>query len=204
MKNKVIAALLFLGLATGAIALANDFVHTESTQFIAPSVNGTSNVYSPQVGEIVYDSAAGGFYGYDQSGTWQALGGSSSGNPVGTMIPFAGSSVPGGYLMANGAAVSRTTYANLFAVIGTTYGAGDGSTTFNLPDTRNVFLRGANASARTIGGVSYPAVTLGATTSDILQGHVHPASLKGTTDNATMGYAALNQLNSLELISKPS
>jgi phage-related tail fiber protein len=49
---------------------------------------------------------------------------------------------PAGFLKANGAAVSRSTYADLFAAIGTTYGAGDGSTTFNLPDLRGEFLRG--------------------------------------------------------------
>lgn len=56
--------------------------------------------------------------------------------PVGTLLPFAGSAAPTGYLACNGAAVSRATYAALFAVIGTTYGAGDLVTTFNLPDLR--------------------------------------------------------------------
>jgi microcystin-dependent protein len=56
--------------------------------------------------------------------------------PVGTIVPFGGSSIPSGWLECNGAAVSRTTYADLFTVIGTTYGTGDGSTTFNLPDLR--------------------------------------------------------------------
>lgn len=62
-----------------------------------------------------------------------AAGGDST--PVGTYIEGAWTTAPSGYLLADGSAVSRTTYANLFAVIGTTYGAGDGSTTFNLPDT---------------------------------------------------------------------
>jgi microcystin-dependent protein len=56
--------------------------------------------------------------------------------PAGTMVKTAATSAPTGWLLANGAAVSRTTYATLFANIGTTYGAGDGSTTFNLPDMR--------------------------------------------------------------------
>ncbi len=56
--------------------------------------------------------------------------------PVGTYIEGAWTTAPAGYLLADGSAVSRTTYANLFAVIGTTYGAGNGSTTFNVPDTR--------------------------------------------------------------------
>ena len=66
--------------------------------------------------------------------------------PAGIIIPFAGTSVPTGYLLCNGAAVSRTDYADLFAVIGTLYGAGDGSTTFNLPDARDRVLQGASAS----------------------------------------------------------
>lgn len=54
----------------------------------------------------------------------------------------AASAAPPGWLAANGAAISRAVYASLFAAIGTTYGAGDGSTTFNLPDLRGEFLRG--------------------------------------------------------------
>ena len=67
-----------------------------------------------------------------------------NGWPAGVIIPFAGTSVPTGYLLCNGAAVSRTDYANLFAAIGTLYGAGDGSTTFNLPDARDRVLQGAS------------------------------------------------------------
>lgn len=61
---------------------------------------------------------------------------------AGTIITYAANSIPSGYLKANGAAVSRTTYADLFAAIGTTFGVGDGSTTFNLPDLRGEFIRG--------------------------------------------------------------
>ena len=61
---------------------------------------------------------------------------------TGMVCYFAQATPPAGYLKRNGAAVSRTTYARLFAKIGTTYGAGDGSTTFNLPDGRGVFDRG--------------------------------------------------------------
>ena len=62
--------------------------------------------------------------------------------PVGAIVDFPYTATPVGYLKANGAAISRTTYANLFAVIGTGYGVGDGSTTFNLPDYRAEFRRG--------------------------------------------------------------
>lgn len=58
----------------------------------------------------------------------------SDSNPIGSVIAFAGNNAPVGYLMCDGSAVSRETYADLFAVIGTTYGSGDGSTTFNLPN----------------------------------------------------------------------
>lgn len=54
--------------------------------------------------------------------------------PVGTVLVFAGSTAPTGYLLCDGSAVSRTTYSALFSVIGTTYGVGDGSSTFNLPN----------------------------------------------------------------------
>jgi len=54
--------------------------------------------------------------------------------PVGSISLFAGTTAPSGWLICDGSAVSRTTYANLFSVIGTTYGTGDGSTTFNIPD----------------------------------------------------------------------
>ncbi|RBH53181.1 MULTISPECIES: phage tail protein [Pseudomonas] len=62
--------------------------------------------------------------------------------PVGAIVAFAMAAVPAGYLKANGAAVSRTAYANLFAYLGTYYGVGDGVSTFNLPDLRGDFIRG--------------------------------------------------------------
>lgn len=55
---------------------------------------------------------------------------------TGTIIPYGAASAPTGYLLCNGTAVSRTTYSALFAIIGTAYGVGDGSTTFNVPDMR--------------------------------------------------------------------
>jgi hypothetical protein len=60
--------------------------------------------------------------------------------PTGTILPFDGTNVPSGYLVCNGAAVSRTTYAALFAVLGTRHGEGDGKTTFNLPNAHRRFL----------------------------------------------------------------
>lgn len=61
---------------------------------------------------------------------------------TGTVLPFAGSVAPSGWLLCNGQAISRTTHKPLFDVIGTIYGAGNGSTTFNVPDLRGEFIRG--------------------------------------------------------------
>lgn len=90
----------------------------------------------------------------------------------GTIEWVARTTAPPGRLIANGAAVSRTTYAALFAAIGTTYGAGNGSTTFNLPDLRGVVARGLDSgrgfdTGRTIG--SYQA--------DQFQDHSHSNSI---------------------------
>lgn len=78
--------------------------------------------------------------------------------PAGLVLPYAGSSEPTGYLFCYGQAISRTTYAALFAVIGTTYGAGDATTTFNLPDIRGRVIAGQDdmggASANRLTGVA--------------------------------------------------
>lgn len=79
-------------------------------------------------------------------------------NPVGTIIAVAYTGVPEGYMHCNGAAVSRTTYANLFSKIGTIYGAGDGSTTFNLPNLMNRFIEGSN-TAGTVLAAGLPNIT---------------------------------------------
>ncbi|WP_416242739.1 phage tail protein [Azospira sp. APE16] len=83
--------------------------------------------------------------------------------PVGGILYVPQASAPTGYLKANGAAISRTAYAALFAVIGTTFGAGDGATTFNLPDLRGNFVRGLDDgrgvdSGRTLGSSQTDAI----------------------------------------------
>lgn len=67
--------------------------------------------------------------------------------PLGTINAFGGTTAPEGWLLCQGQAISRTEYADLFAVIGTNFGSGDGSTTFNLPDLRGEFLRGAGTNS---------------------------------------------------------
>jgi microcystin-dependent protein len=67
-------------------------------------------------------------------------------SPTGSVTAFAGSSAPSNWLLCDGTAVSRTTYADLFSVIGTTYGAGDGSSTFNLPNLKGRIPAGRDSS----------------------------------------------------------
>lgn len=86
----------------------------------------------------------------------------------GTVIFHAKNTVPPGFLKANGGAVSRTTYADLFAEIGTSFGAGDGSTTFNLPELRGEFARGWDDGR----GIDTSRV-FGSTQLDALQDHLH-------------------------------
>lgn len=84
---------------------------------------------------------------------------------IGKVEYIAHSTVPTGYLKANGALISRVTYANLFSVIGTTFGAGDSSTTFNLPDLRGEFIRGFDDGrivdiGRTLGSAQTESIKL--------------------------------------------
>ena len=101
--------------------------------------------------------------------------------PAGTVSAYAGSSAPAAYLLCDGAAVSRTTYSDLFAVIGTTYGPGDGSTTFNLPDLRGEFIRGFDAGKGTDAGR-----VLGSFQADELKQHSHDF-VTGVTGDADAG-----------------
>ena len=78
--------------------------------------------------------------------------------PTGVVQAFAGSTTPSGWLLCDGSAVSRTDYANLYAVIGDTYGAGDGSTTFNLPNLVDKFVEGS-ATAGTVKSAGLPNIT---------------------------------------------
>lgn len=78
--------------------------------------------------------------------------------PTGCVQAFAGSATPNGWLLCDGSAVSRTDYAELYSVIGTTYGAGDGLTTFNLPDLTDKFIQG-NATSGTVKSAGLPNIT---------------------------------------------
>src|SRR5580658_34735 len=136
------------GGGTGASTLAGASIVTGPVS----AVSGNLASFNGASGTVVQDSGAAA----------NAL------IPTGTILAFGGSSAPSGFVLATGQAISRTTFANLFAVFGTTYGSGDGSTTFNVPDLRGRFVAGfdsGNATGRLTGstaqGVS--ASTLGNT-----------------------------------------
>jgi microcystin-dependent protein len=102
------------------------------------------------------------------------------GIPTATIVPWSSASVPSGFLECDGAAVSRSTYSALFAVVGTTYGAGDGSTTFNTPnlaDNVPIGKSGTKALAST-GGANTVAVTAA-------------GNVGGSTANASLSEAQL-------------
>lgn len=115
---------------------------------------------------------------------------SNMGIPVGTVIDYAGSTAPDGWIICDGRAVSRTDFAALFAVVGTTFGNGDGSTTFNVPDLRGRVVAGLDnmggAAASRLGssGLGTSATSVGASggtqthtlTTAQMPSHSHSAS----------------------------
>ena len=102
------------------------------------------------------------------------------GIPTATIVPWSSSSVPTGFLECNGANVSRTTYSALFAIVGTTYGSGDGSSTFGLPNLQDNVAVGKSPSKAL-------ASTGGANTSPVT-----PAgNISGSTANATLSTSQL-------------
>ena len=100
----------------------------------------------------------------------------------GIYVPFAGTVLPEGYLWCNGGAVSRTTYANLFAAIGTRWGEGDGSTTFNVPDFRNRSVKGWDGTADTVGAFE----------DEMVKSHDHTASTGTNGSHSHSGSATSN------------
>ena len=101
--------------------------------------------------------------------------------PAGTVIWTARNTAPTGYVICDGSLKSRTTYASLFAAIGTTFGAGDGSTTFGVPDLRGEFVRGWNSGANDQGGTSTvdSGRAFGSNQTEMIGPHTHPISDPG-------------------------
>jgi len=118
------------------------------------------------------------------------------GIPTATIVPWTSASVPSGFLECNGAAVSRTTYSALFAIVGTTYGAGDGSSTFNVPDLQDNVAVGKsnNKSLGSTGGANTVTSTgnVGGSTANAslstpqLASHSHPGGSGNTGSFANL------------------
>lgn len=119
--------------------------------------------------------------------------------PPGVVLPYAGTTEPSGWLLCYVQAISRTTYAALFSAIGTTYGGGDGSTTFNVPDLRGRIsagkddMGGAAASRLTTGGSGVNGAVLGAAggaethTLSLAQMPAHSHAVTGGTASSGSG-----------------
>jgi microcystin-dependent protein len=115
-----------------------------------------------------------------------------SGVPTGFVMMFAANAAPSGFLKANGAAISRSTYASLFTAIGTTFGVGDGSTTFNVPDLRGYFPRGWADDGSTDSGRSFGSTQSSTTITSRNDGGSYSTTLLTNTDG-TDGTATIKE-----------
>ncbi|QDK37501.1 tail fiber protein [Bdellovibrio sp. NC01] len=216
MRNKIIV-IVAIGLAAAGFTYKND-LQTMGLHFVAPEIKGQENIPHPERGEIILDTAGTSpqFFGHNGD-RWVLLSAGQSIIPSGVILPYAGATPPDGFVFADGSAVPRTgDYALLFAAIGTTFGNGDGSTTFNLPDMRGRFMRGADTTSGQSrdpgprywenGGSS--TSLLGSVEDDAFQGHWHNSSnytggtgnIAGATNtNNSSGY----QTNSSIQVSDP-
>ncbi|MBK9292950.1 MAG: tail fiber protein [Oligoflexia bacterium] len=199
--------LLFLFLSSTAFAISTEapkyrLLEKKGFDFIAPAVSGVSTL-PESTGLIVFDDNQQQFFGKTSTpgsiGWVQLSPPSGSGFvPVGTILPYSGTSAPTGFLLCNGSNISRTTYSALFAIVSTSYGSGDGSTTFALPDLRGKFMRGIDggagndpdASSRTTcasGGNS--GDNIGSCQADEIASHTHDlnSALTNASGSSTVG-----------------
>ena len=151
-------------------------------------------IASPAEGLLVYQTDdITGFYYFNGSQWLRLADNPRDAVPTGAIFAFPTATAPNGHLECDGSAVSRTTYVNLFALIGTTYGAGDGSTTFNLPDYRGEFLRGfnngsgndPNAASRLDRGDGTTGDNVGTVQNNLTLSHLHTIDPPAT--NSTNG-----------------
>jgi microcystin-dependent protein len=118
------------------------------------------------------------------------------GMPIGACVPYGGASAPTGWVLSFGQAISRTTFAALFAIYSTTFGIGDGSTTFNMPDLRGSVpvgkdnMGGVTRGLVTNAGSGITGTTLGATGG--AQNHAHSASVTVSSTGSTSGNLAVS------------
>lgn len=143
----------------------------------SPALTGTPTAPTPTAGDSSTQIATTAFVGAQVA----------SSTPAGAVLSFAMNTAPTGWLECDGAAIDRTNYATLFTAIGTTFGEGDGSTTFNIPDLRGVFVRGwANAKLNAGDDGIYDAGrNFGTEQADAFKAHSH--TFKGATGSSGSG-----------------
>ena len=169
-----------LGLATkasptfsGTVTSGGDIVMSGTGSLQLPT-GTTAQRPTAATGDIRFNTTLTQFEGYNGS----AWGEIANGVPIGSVFNLATTTVPTGFLECNGAAVSRSTYASLFSTISTTWGSGDGSSTFNLPDLRGQFVRGWDNSAGVDSGRSFAS-----SQSDQNKTHNHTSATTSLTGN---------------------
>lgn len=193
---------------TGACTLNVDGLGAAPLQKVKGTDLAAGELVAGCVYTVAYDSAS--------TATWVIHGGRNQAFespsplvPVGSVFSYGGASAPAGFLLCYGQAISRTNYAALFTVLGSTFGAGDGSTTFNLPDLRGRVIAGQDdmggtsanrltgtsgslngdtlgasggAETHTITAAQSAVLTYTSTVTDT--GHVHPMKTRGDYDTA--------------------
>ena len=172
--------------STGNIGLLGNTAPAASTASFGVPANAVVRVSATGVANVIIgDKTATSAYNLDVRGTANVgaltattIADAAGGGPVppGAVIPYGGATAPTGYLLCNDAAVSRTTYSVLFAVISTAFGTGDGSTTFNVPSMGDRLPLGKGTNNGTIG-----AETTGAAASAVKATASGSASLTTTT-----------------------
>ncbi|STZ76117.1 putative phage tail fiber protein [Bergeriella denitrificans] len=172
----------------GSLEYSNDKIMLYSDRSDAVNLNDTAKLATSRAVKTAYDKAVAA-----ENAALQAA-------PSGAIMYYEGDTAPPGWLKANGAAVSRKTYAKLFAIFGTRYGAGNGTTTFNLPDRRGEFLRGWDDGRGVDAGRA-----LGSAQADAFQGHAR--NLKRSESNARMhglNYHQVVAMNSSDMSPAPA
>jgi microcystin-dependent protein len=139
-----------------------------------------NNSFTGAAGEISIDTSSKNLRIHDgaNAGGYEII-------PTGTIVAYGGATAPAGWLLCDAAAISRTTYARLFAVIGTGYGIGDGTTTFNVPEMRDRFPLGKGTNNATLGATGTAAAASGTITSSNITGILTVASTTGTGTTGT-------------------
>lgn len=136
-----------------------------------PTTGSFSMIVAPASGDVVRVNYMTGTFGTGNSDTVDGYHASQLMTPIGAIMDYGGATAPTGWLLCYGQAVSRTTYAALFAVLGTTYGVGDGSTTFNVPDIRGRVVAGQDDMGGTSANrLTNPGSTINGIDGDVLGG----------------------------------